>query len=119
MTISISQPFNPIAAPRARESSWFVTRPRATIFAVAMVMSVLYVLSPWYLPHTGLVEEERIALHLARGEGFLSPVLPGPNAPATSWCPPLYPALMAVVYRLFGIRSKASVEIIVLFNHVC
>lgn len=50
-----------------------------------------------------------IAAHLARGEGFSSPFVhdTGP----TAWVSPLYPFLVSLVFKMFGIYSKASAAV--------
>ena len=47
-----------------------------------------------------------IALHIVRGQGFSSPFLvdTGP----TSWISPVYPLLVAAVFRIFGAYTTAS-----------
>ncbi|MBZ5701193.1 MAG: glycosyltransferase family 39 protein [Acidobacteriia bacterium] len=51
-------------------------------------------------------EEGRIARSIAAGEGFGSPLF-GRTGP-TAWTTPLYPYLLAGVFRLFGIYTRAS-----------
>jgi hypothetical protein len=70
-------------------------------------------------PAVGFSEEERIGFHLANGDGFLSPFAPGPAAPPTSWCPPIYPGFIALVYHTLGPRSPAAVLAILGFNLLC
>ena len=59
-------------------------------------------------------EEGRIARSLATGAGFSSPLFSrtGP----TAWTTPLYPALLAGVFRIFGIFSRASAWAILILN---
>src|SRR5947209_900751 len=61
-------------------------------------------------------EMGRIARSIATGNGFSSPTdLPsGPSA----WAPPLYPYILAGVFKLFGIYSNASGWIILAFNSI-
>jgi 4-amino-4-deoxy-L-arabinose transferase-like glycosyltransferase len=51
-----------------------------------------------------------IAAHIVRGQGYSSPFLvdTGP----TAWIAPVYPYMVAVVFRLFGIFSQASALVI-------
>jgi len=51
-------------------------------------------------------EMGRIARSLATGHGFANP-FNGPSGP-TAWTPPLYPLLLAGVFRLFGVYTRAS-----------
>jgi 4-amino-4-deoxy-L-arabinose transferase-like glycosyltransferase len=57
------------------------------------------------------------ARSLALGRGFSSPFLPitGP----TAIVPPLYPFLLAAVFKLFGVYSAASAIVILGFNSLC
>src|SRR5579863_9083412 len=61
-------------------------------------------------------EMGRLARSIATGQGFSSPTdLPtGPSA----WAPPLYPYILAVVFRLFGVYSAASAWVILVFNSI-
>lgn len=61
-------------------------------------------------------EMGRLARSIATGHGFSSPTdLPsGPSA----WAPPLYPYILAGVFRLFGIYSPLSAWVILAFNSI-
>jgi 4-amino-4-deoxy-L-arabinose transferase-like glycosyltransferase len=61
-------------------------------------------------------EMGRLARSIATGQGFSSPTdLPtGPSA----WAPPLYPYILAGVFKLFGIYTAASAWAILTFNSV-
>jgi len=72
-----------------------------------------------YLKSPPFAEENNIAIHLARGEGFASPMDPSPHAAPTSWSPPVYPYLMATVYRLCGIRTPTAITALLALNAVC
>jgi 4-amino-4-deoxy-L-arabinose transferase-like glycosyltransferase len=52
-----------------------------------------------------------IAAHIVRGQGYSSPFLvdTGP----TAWIAPVYPYMVAVVFRLFGIFSQTSALVII------
>ena len=56
------------------------------------------------------MEVSSIAAHLARGQGYSSPFLhdTGP----TAWVSPVYPILVAAVFKVFGIYSNASALVI-------
>ncbi|MBI1745120.1 MAG: glycosyltransferase family 39 protein [Acidobacteria bacterium] len=62
-------------------------------------------------------EAGRIAAALARGEGFASP-FPDPSGP-TSWLAPIYPALLAAIFRIFGIYTQASAIVIFALQSLC
>jgi len=61
-------------------------------------------------------ESTNISASLARGEGFANPwgVKTGP----TSWLPPLYQWIMAGVFELFGIKTRASAAVMLGLNCV-
>src|SRR5277367_6979031 len=61
-------------------------------------------------------EMGRLARSIATGQGFSSPTdLPtGPSA----WAPPLYPYVLAGVFKLFGPYSALSAWVILTFNSV-
>ena len=61
-------------------------------------------------------ETGRLARSIAEGHGFSSPTdLPsGPSA----WTAPVYPSILAVVFKVFGIYSAASAGIIFAFNSI-
>ncbi|MGB6677066.1 MAG: glycosyltransferase family 39 protein, partial [Terriglobales bacterium] len=61
-------------------------------------------------------EMGRLARSIATGQGFSSPTdLPtGPSA----WAPPLYPYILAAVFKLFGVYSALSAWVILAFNSV-
>jgi 4-amino-4-deoxy-L-arabinose transferase-like glycosyltransferase len=61
-------------------------------------------------------EMGRIARSIALGEGFSSPtdLATGPSA----WAPPMYPYILAGVFKVFGVYSAASAWVILAFNSV-
>ncbi|MGA8271443.1 MAG: glycosyltransferase family 39 protein [Candidatus Sulfotelmatobacter sp.] len=59
-------------------------------------------------------EMGRVARSIALGQGFSNPY--GGNTGATAWEPPLYPYLMAGVFKLFGIYSVASAWVLLTIN---
>ena len=61
-------------------------------------------------------EMGRIARSIATGQGFSSPTdLPtGPSA----WAPPVYPYILAGIFKLFGVYSHLSGWIILTFNSI-
>ncbi len=62
-------------------------------------------------------EMGRIAASLASGHGFSNQF--GPATGPTAWEPPLYPYLIAGVFEVFGIYSKASAFVLLTLNSVC
>jgi len=61
-------------------------------------------------------EMGRIGASLASGQGFSNPF--GPPTGPTAWEPPLYPYLIARVFQMFGIYSKASAFVLLAINSV-
>ena len=61
-------------------------------------------------------EMGRIGRALAQGQGFSNP-FHGVTGP-TAWEPPLYPFLIAGVFKLFGVYSKASAILLLSINSI-
>jgi 4-amino-4-deoxy-L-arabinose transferase-like glycosyltransferase len=61
-------------------------------------------------------EMGRIGRSLALGQGFSSP-FNGPTGP-TAWEPPLYPFLVAAIFKLFGIYTHVSAFILLSLNAI-
>src|SRR5262249_6410212 len=61
-------------------------------------------------------EMGRIGAAIASGHGFSNPF--GPPTGPTAWEPPLYPYLIAGVFRVFGIYSKSSAFVLLAINSV-
>ena len=59
-------------------------------------------------------EMGRVARSIAQGHGFSSPY--EGNTGPTAWEPPLYPFLMAGVFKLFGIYSQRSAWVLLSIN---
>ena len=59
-------------------------------------------------------ETGKIAASIAGGHGFSSPLFV-PTGP-TAWMTPVYPCLMAGVFKLFGVYSTASALVMLTFN---
>jgi 4-amino-4-deoxy-L-arabinose transferase-like glycosyltransferase len=59
-------------------------------------------------------EMGRIARSIAQGHGYSSPY--GDSTGPTAWEPPLYPYLMAAVFKLFGIYTYASAWVLLTIN---
>ena len=62
-------------------------------------------------------EMGRIGRSLAQGQGFSNPfsTTTGP----TAWEPPVYPFLIAAVFKLFGIYTRASALVLLTINSLC
>ena len=93
------------------------------IFWTGLIVRLLYIT----LAHTYRVrplldhfqfgwEDGRVARALVNGYGYADPFV-GHTGP-TAWMPPLYPLLMASVFKLFGVYSAASAWVILAINSV-
>src|SRR6476660_588520 len=61
-------------------------------------------------------EMGRLARSIATGNGFSSPTdLP---TGSSAWAPPLYPYILAGVFKLFGVYSHAAAWVILAFNSI-
>ena len=90
------------------------------IFVAALatrLASATYILSSRFGPQLLFVRNEpsHIAAALVSGLGFSSPYAGAPNAP-TAQQPPLYPLLLAGIFKLFGVGTVASAWTAVLVN---
>lgn len=101
---------------RARRSFWWM-------FVIAFLLRLAYIL----LAHTYKVKPDenyfsfgyemgRIGRAIASGHGFADPfgVATGP----TAWEPPLYPYLIATVFKLTGIYTHVSAFILLAINSI-
>ena len=62
-------------------------------------------------------EPSHIAAHIAQGEGFSSPYDGIPVMP-TAQQPPIYPFLLAIIFKVFGVYSRSSLLTILVVNAV-
>lgn len=70
------------------------------------------------IDRNGAVNElERLAYSLATGSGFSAPYVvdTGPSA----WAAPIYPWLISLAFRAFGVYSNAAGVAMLLFNSIC
>ncbi len=66
--------------------------------------------------HWTLFEMANIGVSLASGHGFASPF--GGNTGPTAWTAPLYPYLVALAFRAFGVFSPAAAFALLTFNSI-
>jgi len=59
-------------------------------------------------------EMGRVARSLVQGKGFANPLF-GETGP-TAWMPPLFPSLLAGVFKIFGVYTKASALVMLSIN---
>jgi hypothetical protein len=89
------------------------------ILLAACLTGFCHLLSPGHRFEEGFSEEEQIGRHLAHGDGFCTPFDSRPAAAPTSWCPPVFPAVIAAVYRICGERTPMALLAIAVFNVFC
>lgn len=111
----------------ARVRSYFNPEDRTRLprrmFWIGFLVRVLYIA----LAHTYRIrlagdhfqfgwEMGRIARSLATGHGFANPFngFSGPSA----WTPPIYPLILAGVFKVFGVYTLKSAAVILTFNSV-
>jgi hypothetical protein len=99
----------------------------ARVFWVALAVRLLYMT----LAHTWRIQGQdhfafgyeagRIASAVASGRGYADPfsnVWEAHTGP-TAWLPPLFPLILAGIFKVFGIYSPLSAWMILAFNCVC
>jgi 4-amino-4-deoxy-L-arabinose transferase-like glycosyltransferase len=59
-------------------------------------------------------ETGRVARSIAQGQGFSNPLYE-PTGP-TAWMTPVYPAIVALVFKIFGIYTRASAVVLLSLN---
>src|SRR3982074_2053627 len=93
------------------------------MFWTGLIIRVLYItLAHSY--HVRLFQDHfqfgwemgRIARALAAGYGYADPCM-GHSGP-TAWCPPIYPLLLAAIFKLFGVYTPLSAWVILTINSV-
>lgn len=111
-----------VATRDARRSMALRPTSEGRVFAVALLLRVAFLtLAGRYAFHPDYFgfgwETGRVARALATGHGFSNPFggLTGP----TAWLPPLYPALLGGIFKLFGVYSPLSGWLALFFNSVC
>ncbi len=97
---------------------------RALLIGVCSVAFLLRLaLACYIVSHYGVVrvyggfESCRIAASIVSGHGFSSPY--GIPTGPTAWLPPVYPYLVAAVFKVLGVYSLASLWCLVLINIAC
>ena len=87
---------------------------------VGLVARVLYIVVAhsyhFSLSHWSTFEMANLAYSLATGHGFGSPF--GGDTGPSAWTPPLYPWLISLAFRTFGICSDGAAFAMLVFNSV-
>ena len=112
-----------MTASSASPAKQFAARNPWLIFWAGFLVRVLYIT----IAHTYRIrlyqdhfqfgwEMGRVARALATGYGYSDPFV-GHTGP-TAWVPPLYPLLLAAVFRLFGVYTALSAWVILTINSI-
>jgi hypothetical protein len=124
----LQTPSNPSAVPETSHQTSNQTSeqrrlPSFLISTVVVALVIRLVVMVFLLPeqlepqrdhwHFGY-ETGRIARSIAQGRGFSSPLF-GDTGP-TAWMTPVYPYLVAGVFKIFGIYSKTSAVVLLSLN---
>src|SRR5438034_6616224 len=107
----------PQSTPRPwRHSVFFITLTAFLLRLAVIMIGHTYRITPRRDHFQFGWEMGRIARSIALGQGFSSPTdLPtGPSA----WAPPVYPCILAGVFKLFGIYGHAAAWVILAFNSI-
>jgi 4-amino-4-deoxy-L-arabinose transferase-like glycosyltransferase len=114
---------NQAVAGKARGWWWHARTSFFWMFAIAFALRLAYILVAHTYKFKALDnnfsfgwEMGRIGRALATGRGFADP-FDGQTGP-TAWEPPLYPYLVAGVFRLTGVYTHASALILLAINSV-
>src|SRR5271155_3459350 len=94
--------------------SSFSSSPILLVFLFAIIMNLFLAIIQPRVDWPDQAEPSRIAASIARDQGFSSPfrVDTGPSA----WIPPIYPYLLAGIFRVFGVFTVASYWVAVAMN---
>src|SRR5579862_6522028 len=113
---SSSQSDSPSSIPSWRHSVFFIVLVAFLLRLAVITIGHTYRITPRRDHFQFGWEMGRIARSIALGQGFSSPTdLPtGPSA----WAPPVYPYILAGVFKLFGIYSNLSAWVILTFNSI-
>ncbi len=103
-----------VPSPSWQHSLWFMVLVALLLRLAVITVGHTYRITPRRDHFQFGWEMGRLARSIATGQGFSSPTdLPsGPSA----WAPPLYPYILAGVFKLFGVYSALSAWVILAFN---
>jgi 4-amino-4-deoxy-L-arabinose transferase-like glycosyltransferase len=113
-----SQPGRPAILERRsfRRSIWFIVLVAFVLRVAVITIGQTYRITPRRDHFQYGWEMGRLARSIAQGHGFSSPtdLDSGPSA----WTAPVYPYILAGVFKVFGIYTKASAWVILTFNSI-
>jgi 4-amino-4-deoxy-L-arabinose transferase-like glycosyltransferase len=99
---------------RVLRSPWVMVAAALLVRLGVMALQRTYIISAELDHYSFGFETGRVARAIAAGEGFSSP-LHGQTGP-TAWHMPVYPYLLAGIFKLFGIYSTASAVVAIALN---
>ena len=104
------------ARPSFRRSIWFIVLVAFALRLGVITLGHTYRITPRRDHFQFGWETGRLARSIALGQGFSSPTdLPsGPSA----WTAPVYPYILGIVFKLFGIYTNLSAWSILVFNSI-
>ena len=100
----------------AAHSGWLVFWVAFGVRVLYLTFAHTYHMRPYQDHFPFGWEMGRVARALATGQGFANPFV-GHTGP-TAWVPPLYPLLLAGVFKLFGVYTALSAWVILTINSV-
>ena len=103
-----------IVARKETMSRWLRNPIRIVVIACLLRIGVVGAFFTHNKFSWGLNELAEIARALVEGRGFSS-AFHGASG-ATAWFAPAYPALLALIFRIFGVETQASAIVVVLLN---
>lgn len=97
---------NAISTDRFQKATAMLFSRNARLFCLAILFGAALALTVGQPDWVHFGEEPQLAASLAEGHGFSSPFMipTGPSA----FAPPLYPFLLAIIFRVFGVFTTTS-----------
>lgn len=113
---SKGEPVSSIPSSRFSRSIWFIVLVAFTLRVAVITIGHTYRITPRRDHFQFGWEMGRLARSISQGRGFSSPtdLDSGPSA----WTAPVYPYILAAVFKVFGIYSAASAWVILTFNSI-
>jgi len=113
---SLPEPVRSAERHSFRRSIWFIVLVALALRVAVITIGHTYKITPRRDHFQFGWEMGRLARSIAQGHGFSSPtdLDSGPSA----WTAPVYPYILAGMFKVFGIYTKASAWVILSFNSV-
>jgi 4-amino-4-deoxy-L-arabinose transferase-like glycosyltransferase len=103
-----------VRQPNSFRAPWILFWAGFLVRVLYITLAHTYRISPFEDHFTFGYEMARIARALVTGYGYADP-FSGHTGP-TAWIPPVYPLLIAAVFKLFGVYTPLSAWILLVFN---